>query len=140
MADVLHNGGTTYRIMVEDIYDQGYYLLTSKYRYLRFSYACFLVGFVAAAVQFLVIPVFGILSDRIGRRPVYMGGAAAVAAFGMLLRDSPHKGQATFDQVLQLSSAVADTPRRREFIELVRLAQKLSSPDSEPRAGTPPTR
>jgi metabolite-proton symporter len=36
---------------------------------------------VAAAVQFLVIPIFGILSDRVGRRPVYMGGAAAVGAF-----------------------------------------------------------
>lgn len=36
---------------------------------------------VASVVQFSVIPVFGILSDRIGRRPVYLGGAAALAAF-----------------------------------------------------------
>ena len=47
MADVLRNEHTTYRIMVEDIYDQGVYLLKSKYRFLRFSYAAFLVGFVA---------------------------------------------------------------------------------------------
>ncbi len=54
MADVLRDGGTTYRVMVEDIYDQGYYLLKSKYRYLRFSYACFLIGFVAAAIELTI--------------------------------------------------------------------------------------
>jgi Ca-activated chloride channel family protein len=30
--------------------------------------------------------------------------AAAVASFGMILRDSPHKGNATFDSVLELAS------------------------------------
>jgi metabolite-proton symporter len=35
---------------------------------------------LASAVQFIVIPVFGILSDRAGRRPVYLGGAVALAA------------------------------------------------------------
>ena len=54
MADVLRSAGTTYRVMVEDIYDQGYYMLRNKYRYLRFSYACFLIGFVAAAVQLTI--------------------------------------------------------------------------------------
>jgi metabolite-proton symporter len=36
---------------------------------------------VASAVQLLAIPAFGALSDRIGRRPVYLGGAAALAVF-----------------------------------------------------------
>jgi hypothetical protein len=54
MADVLRDGGTTYRVMVEDIYDQGYYMLKSKYRYLRFSYACFLIGFVAASIELTI--------------------------------------------------------------------------------------
>jgi hypothetical protein len=30
------------------------YLLSSKYRYLRFSYACFLIGFVAASIQLTI--------------------------------------------------------------------------------------
>jgi MHS family shikimate/dehydroshikimate transporter-like MFS transporter len=36
-----------------------------------------LVGvLIASVIEFFTIPVFGALSDRIGRRPVYMGGAA----------------------------------------------------------------
>jgi MFS family permease len=31
---------------------------------------------IASAIQIVLIPVFGALSDRIGRRPVYAGGAA----------------------------------------------------------------
>jgi hypothetical protein len=58
MADVLRSGPATYRVMVEDIYDQGYYMLTQKYRYLRFSYACFLIGFVAAAIELTITVVF----------------------------------------------------------------------------------
>jgi hypothetical protein len=54
MAEVLRNEHTTYRVMVEDIYDQGVYLLKSKYRFLRFSYGCFLVGFVAASIQLTI--------------------------------------------------------------------------------------
>jgi MHS family shikimate/dehydroshikimate transporter-like MFS transporter len=36
---------------------------------------------IASTVQFFVIPAYGILSDRIGRRPVYLAGAVALAAF-----------------------------------------------------------
>jgi hypothetical protein len=54
MADVLRDPATTYRYLVADIYDQGVYLLTKKYRFLRFSYACFLIGFVAASIQLTI--------------------------------------------------------------------------------------
>ncbi|MDF1751765.1 MAG: MFS transporter [Verrucomicrobiales bacterium] len=36
---------------------------------------------IAAAVQIVAIPGFGFLSDRIGRRPVYLGGAIFIALF-----------------------------------------------------------
>lgn len=36
---------------------------------------------LAATIQFVLIPCFGILSDRVGRRPVYLGGAVALAVF-----------------------------------------------------------
>ena len=52
--------------------------------------------------------------------------AAAVAEFGMLLRDSPHKGRASWDEVLELAGASAgDDPYRREFLALVKQAQAL---------------
>jgi MFS family permease len=41
-----------------------------------------LIGvFLAAAAQVIFIPVFGSLSDRVGRRAVYGGGAFAAAVF-----------------------------------------------------------
>ena len=36
---------------------------------------------LASAVQFFLIPVFGALSDRVGRRPVYLAGAVFIALF-----------------------------------------------------------
>jgi len=55
--------------------------------------------------------------------------AAAVAGFGMLLRDSPHKGVTTYESVLELARQGLGADRRgyrAEFVELVRLAQQLS--------------
>jgi MFS family permease len=39
---------------------------------------------VASVVEFVTIPLFGHVSDRIGRRRMYMIGAAAVGVFGFL--------------------------------------------------------
>ncbi len=56
---------------------------------------------------------------------------SALAAFGMILRDSPHKGQATIGNVIEWAAAgaanAADDPRgyRREFLDLARRAQAL---------------
>jgi MFS family permease len=35
----------------------------------------------ASGIQFFLIPLFGLLSDRLGRRPVYVAGALALALF-----------------------------------------------------------
>lgn len=54
--------------------------------------------------------------------------AAAVAGFGMLLRDSEHKGSATFDSILELAEEGRGEDRygyRAEFIELVGAAKTL---------------
>jgi metabolite-proton symporter len=39
---------------------------------------------IAAAVQFFAIPLFALLSDRVGRRPVYAFGGLGLAAFAFL--------------------------------------------------------
>jgi len=54
--------------------------------------------------------------------------AAAVAAFGMLLRDSPHKGDVTFDGVLELARSGKGSDSwgyRGEFLDLVRKAKEM---------------
>jgi Ca-activated chloride channel family protein len=53
--------------------------------------------------------------------------AAAVAAFGMLLRESPHRGSASFDSVLEIAQSSLDKDPlgyRKEFVELVQRARE----------------
>jgi Ca-activated chloride channel family protein len=55
--------------------------------------------------------------------------ASAVAGFGMLLRDSRHKGSLTYGGVLELVSPLVAGDRsgyRQEFVDLVRKAQALT--------------
>ncbi|HEU5051330.1 MAG TPA: von Willebrand factor type A domain-containing protein [Gemmatimonadales bacterium] len=55
--------------------------------------------------------------------------AASLAAFGMVLRDSEHRGSATFDQVLRLARegrGVDTYGYRAEFIRLVEMAQSMA--------------
>jgi Ca-activated chloride channel family protein len=56
--------------------------------------------------------------------------AAAVASFGMLLRESPHAGNATFDSVLALARdgrGRDEAGYRAGFIEMVEAARTISS-------------
>jgi Ca-activated chloride channel family protein len=56
--------------------------------------------------------------------------AAAVASFGMLLRDSQHKGNTTYDAVLELADEAKGKDRegyRAEFIGLVKAARGVKS-------------
>ena len=52
---------------------------------------------------------------------------AAVAEFGMLLRDSPYKGRSSFQQVINLASDSKRSEAMREFSELVKKAQQLKA-------------
>ncbi len=55
--------------------------------------------------------------------------AAAVAGFGLLLRDSPYKGNLTYAGVLELASAARGSDKegyRAEFIDLVKKAQAIA--------------
>jgi len=58
-----------------------------------------------------------------------LGFSAAVAAFGMVLRDSEHRGTAGFDSVIEIArNAMGDDEEgyRSEFIRLVKTAKVLS--------------
>jgi metabolite-proton symporter len=57
---------------------------------------------IAAAVEVLVTPLFGALSDRIGRRPVYAIGAAGMALWGFGFFQLLNTG-ATFNIVLAMT-------------------------------------
>lgn len=55
--------------------------------------------------------------------------AAAVAGFGMLLRDSEHRGNATWDAMLEIATeGTGDDPagRRAELVDLIRRAKELA--------------
>lgn len=55
--------------------------------------------------------------------------AAAVAEFGMILRDSPYKGEATLNSALERTKAsLGNDPEgyRAEFLTLIEMAQRLS--------------
>ena len=72
------------------------------------------------------------LPDReipFGRASADVRFAAAVAAFGMILKDSPYKGNATLEWVLDTASGSVGQDRggyRGEFVSLVRRAIALS--------------
>jgi Ca-activated chloride channel family protein len=56
--------------------------------------------------------------------------AAAVAEFGMLLRDSPHKGEATYGHALELARAATGADLRGHRTEFVRLVETARSLDA----------
>jgi Ca-activated chloride channel family protein len=78
------------------------------------------------------------LADRAAEPGDDFRFASAVASFAMLLRDSEHRGSATFDRVIALArGAPGADPEgyRAEFVALVETARDLSRPgdDDSPR-------
>ena len=68
--------------------------------------------------------------DATGGRPSdHARFATAVVGFGMLLRDSPHKGELTWEQVIELAEGSLGDDRegyRAQFVDLIRAAQALA--------------
>lgn len=65
--------------------------------------------------------------------------AAAVALFGMLLRESPHVGDGDWDAAEKLArDAAANRPDRREFLELLHKARDLATQRKTPQTETAP--
>jgi Ca-activated chloride channel family protein len=65
--------------------------------------------------------------SRFGSASSDLQFAASVASFGMLLRNSKHKGQASYAAVLEIAAASQGEDRhglRGEFLELVKAAQR----------------
>jgi Ca-activated chloride channel family protein len=67
--------------------------------------------------------------------------SAAVAALGMILRDSPHKGNATLDAVIEIANSAIGNDRsgyRKEFVDLIRSYKEQSAILNAPQpAGRP---
>lgn len=81
--------------------------------------------------RLLQLPVPG----RGGAATGELGFAAAVAGFGMLLRDSEHRGTFGVDDVLRLARASRGPDadgRRAEFIDLVQQYRRLAMADDAP--------
>lgn len=60
--------------------------------------------------------------------------AAAVASFGMILRDSPHKGDTSFEKVLDIAQgALGNDARgyRSQFVEIVTAAKAMAGAKAE---------
>jgi Ca-activated chloride channel homolog len=70
--------------------------------------------------------------DRAGAPSRELTFAAAVAAFGMLLRDSEHKGDATMSEVIAMASrSLGEDPHgdRADFVRLATEARRLLQED-----------
>ena len=60
---------------------------------------------IGAAIQFFLIPVLGALSDRVGRRPLYLVGAVGVGVWSFVffgLIETPEPGQVLLAVVVGL--------------------------------------
>lgn len=76
----------------------------------------------------LITKVLSYRQQEMAQAPADFRMCAAVAAFGQLLRNSAHKGEASYDQVLALArGAKGEDPEgyRSEFIQLVKKAALL---------------
>lgn len=69
-----------------------------------------------------------VLEEDEGKVSENLKFAAAVAEFGLLLRESKYKGNSSYDRVLQVAKQYADSDEegyRNEFVKLVEKAKRI---------------
>ena len=116
------------KTLVRDGADTGREVLTVKLRYKQPD---------AKKSRLLVETLREPATDRDLSRP--MAFASAVAEFGLLLRNSKYKGEATFDRLYERAhSALGDDPygRRAEFLYLVKTAKRLIREEERGKAAS----
>jgi hypothetical protein len=57
MAELITGEGSIYDTIIGDLYDQGVYLVDSKYRYLRIAYWLYLAGFFCAGAALAITAI-----------------------------------------------------------------------------------
>jgi Ca-activated chloride channel family protein len=80
------------------------------------------------------MPLERTVPDRVGALSEDFRFAASVAAFGMILRSSPHAGNATLESVTAWAKASlgADpSGYRHEFVQLVEAARALAATEED---------
>jgi Ca-activated chloride channel family protein len=78
----------------------------------------------------LSFPVFVSSVRKAGEESGDFRFASAVAGFGMLLRDSPHKGNAAYDDIFRLAQTAIGKDAsgyRRGFLEMIKKAQAIGN-------------
>jgi hypothetical protein len=54
LGSALHDDAEVYRLLIRNLHGQARYLLTKKYRLIRWSYICFVIGIVGGGIAELV--------------------------------------------------------------------------------------
>ena len=78
--------------------------------------------------KFISFPVGTSSIRKAGQESLEFRFAASVAGFGMLLRDSPYKGSADYDGVINMAQAAIGPDAwgfRRGFVDLVKSAKNV---------------
>jgi len=78
----------------------------------------------------LSFPVLASSVRKAGEESTDFRFASAVAGFGMLLRDSPYKGNASFDSILKMAQTAIrkdEAGYRRGFLEMIKKAQEIGN-------------
>lgn len=60
MNSIMQSPQTTYEMQIREIYELGQFLGRKKYRFIRFSYVSFIVGFLLSGIVFVIVELIAL--------------------------------------------------------------------------------